>query len=214
MKNTIKILCLILLATFNLSSWAGENKTEENNTCEALRKHLSNTDISSLYKELNLSESKTYNEKQLSYQEEKRDSIRTGIENAMPTIKMSNGNSWENGTITRNNQFLISGESKLFMGTGRVLTGYIGDGERKQLKRVSVLEEVESQLAKFLEGNKVEKTTAYLFLRRIIKPESNLYEKLSPCFDESFKVEEPPKNKYEIEIKPIKIEVIEKEEVN
>ena len=208
MNNTIKILCLILLTTFNLSSWAGEE-------CNALIRDLKEQNLS-IKKDLNLFETKTYGEKQLKYQEEKRDNIRTGVENVMPTIKMSNGNSWENGTITRNNQFLISGESKLFMGTGRLLTGYIGDGERQQLTRVSVLEEVESQFAKFLYGNQVEKTTAYLFLKRVIKNTSALYNKLSTCFDESLQPKEPPKNKYEIEIKPIKIEIDlpEKEAIN
>jgi hypothetical protein len=124
----------------------------------------------------------TYNEKQLSYKEEKRDTIRAGIDNITPTIKLSNGNSWDNGTISRNNQLLISGETKLFAATGKWLTSYIGDSERKRLLRVSVLEEIESQFAKLLDGSASEKTTAYLFLKRITRKDDDLYSKIEECY--------------------------------
>ncbi len=66
MKNTIKILCLILLSTCNLSAWTGAITEENSNTstetkCEGLRVYLEEKGTASIFedKRLILSESKT-----------------------------------------------------------------------------------------------------------------------------------------------------------
>ena len=211
MKNTIKILCLILLATFSLSSFAcAGGKTTENNICENLEKEqaciLFTENLFKGENQINYSEITAYTQKEL----ELRKDIRNTIKESMPTGSVGNAWVWSNdgnNLIRANtgNQLNYNVEFKPLNITSHLaLLGSVYKRDRV----ASAKEKIDEAIGNLYSTDAVKKAEAYSFLNRIIRTDNHcLHSYLKQCVKDDQKPKEPPKSRHEIEIKPTKIEI-------